>query len=243
MKRYAVVCEGPSDFVLIKKITDELAIRNASEIEVLALSPSFDQTSSSWPAHGWGEVKNWCKKHAESKDERRLRDLPPAAAAALRRQTWGNLLRAGNLDGLILHIDTDIATEIRDCGVSFVRSQLSRSAFCKKALLTWLGIQGDPTQHPLHLITPTYSSEKWIISTYPDEEAIFAELSKPVVFEDIVNPAALMAQLNDIVTDSKEKVIKNPSLYEKYSNRITNNFERVLQKNKEIADLNARLFS
>lgn len=243
MKRYAVVCEGPSDFVLIKKITDRLASRNTSEIEILALSPSFDQTSSSWPAHGWGEVKNWCKKHAENKDERRLRDLPPAAAAVLRRQTWGNLLRSGNLDGIILHIDTDIATEIRDCGVGFVKSQLSRSAFCKKALLTWLGIQGDPTQHPLHLITPTYSSEKWILSTYPDDDAIFAELNKPVVFEDIVNPAALMAQLDEIATDGQAKIIKNPSLYDKYGSRITDNFERVLQKNKEIADLDVRLFS
>ena len=246
MKRYAVVCEGPADFILIKKITDKLARLNTTEIEVFPLAPSFDETSASWPAHGWGEVKNWCKKFSDKKDERKLRDLPPSVAEGLRRQTWGNLLASGNIDGLIVHIDTDIATEIRDCGVSFAKSQLSRAAYCKKAILTWLGIDGDPTGHPLHLITPTYSSEKWILSTYPDENAIFAALNKPVVFEEIVNPAGLLAQLDGYhttVVNGQMKIIKKPELYEKYSDRIVDNFERALQKNKEISDLNVRLFS
>ncbi|AZU47168.1 hypothetical protein C3B79_1385 [Aeromonas hydrophila] len=63
------------------------------------------------------------------------------------------------------------------------------------------------------------------------------------MFENITDPAALMAQIDEVAVDSKARVIKKPAFYEDYSERIAEHFDRVLQKNKEIAELDGRLFS
>ena len=59
MKNIGIVCEGPTDFVLLKRIIDRI---NQEENQYLQLQPEDDLMGQY--GNGWKGVWKWCLDHA-----------------------------------------------------------------------------------------------------------------------------------------------------------------------------------
>jgi hypothetical protein len=157
-RRLQVVCEGPTDLVVI-----EAAVRNLLEEEfILEMiqpeEPAFGRGSGQGPhGGGWKGVRSWSQ---QQRDELGSFSASPA------------LLRA---DLVILHLDADVASDEEiECekpcppAVDTVES-------LRRVALEWLGETRCPSR--LVLCLPSKNTEAWVLAAlYPDDPLVQDEL-------------------------------------------------------------------
>ena len=91
---FFVVCEGSSDFALIKGIVENIGVNRRKKFETRLIQPQIDATGGQIK-RGWTAVQAWCLSNAalanEGKD--RLRQILAFVGAGV----------------FLIHLDSDIA--------------------------------------------------------------------------------------------------------------------------------------
>lgn len=101
MKNIGIVCEGPTDFIILRDIIDTITGENHYYVQ---LQPEPDLTGKY--GTGWKGVWKWCQEHADDK-KRYMKEIEPI------------------LDLLVIHMDGDVSRKEREvhCGCESVQCQ------------------------------------------------------------------------------------------------------------------------
>ncbi len=230
--KYLLVTEGPTDFIILEKISSIISKNIDKHIEFVQLSPQKDQTSDRYSDHGWKEVRKWCRLYGKNKD-----DLANVfARLSSKSKNWKTLVKVSNAKGIIIQIDTDIAEYIDEINFRYQgTNKLSRKRFCEKVILNWLG--EDSLVEGLYFMKSTDSTETFILATFPRNHENFNDLPAFFDFEDIkdVIPRLIKFGLTNYTReDGINRLSKDLGLYEKYSDMIEKNFTKVRQECQEI---------
>lgn len=200
-KKFLLVCEGPSDIAIFKRIADKFS----AIIEEISPIPSASG-STSYPSHGWSGVQSWCQRMAANKSTGNPLDF---------------YLKFTGADGLIIQLDTDISHLLNingDYGGSGDR------AWCEKAIDSWLS---DRKGHPCtHYILCSYATEAWILATYSNS-AIGLAKGSVKNYETIQQPDSYLLALG--YTKKAGALKKSYQIYsgEKYATRIIRHSRKV----------------
>jgi hypothetical protein len=222
-KLYLLVCEGPTDILVIDKIAKKISEDIDNTIQIRELSPQKDATTNRYPSHGWEEVKRWCKLYGKIID---VEDNPFAILA--KKKNWRTLLKTSNAHGLIIQMDTDIVQYINDLIPNYRgTTKNERKRFAKKAILQWLGEDTLPTK--IYLLLSTTSTETWILATHDRVESVFDDLPDNFDYEDIEDVIERLFALDYCsYIDSKTRKKKfSKSNYMPYAQKIVDNLEKV----------------
>ena len=241
-KKYLLVCEGPTDILVIDKIAKNISENINDTIEIQELAPRRDATTYRYPSHGWEEVRKWCKVYGKNAD---IDDNP--FAELIQKRNWRALLKISNANGLIIQMDTDIVEYITDLipryNSSTGSTKNSRKQFAKRAILSWLGEEEIPNE--IYLLLSTTSTETWILATHDRVENIFNDLPSDFDFEDIndvINRLFDLGYASYINREGMKKLKKDLEIYKTYAQRITDNLEKVCSECEE-ANKICNLFS
>lgn len=135
----AVVCEGPTDFVVLK----ELLYRICSKLDdVIPLQPEGDETS--FEAGGWLLVKKWCQ------------DNGPKLSSFLGHR-YGD-----PIDILLIHVDGDIAASLGIDVQGRAAKEIAQDV-CK-TVKSWLGHPPRLLPPQVIITIPMESTETWIVA-------------------------------------------------------------------------------
>lgn len=200
--KVGLVAEGPSDLAALRVLLSEDFKDKKIENVVLSfedLQPYIDNTSKSgYTEGGWLMVYKWCLEHSPE----------------VRQNTFfgGGLFADGmdafDVDGILVHMDSDICGEIRDkTNVSNPPSESSspatRGQFIRDVIANWLW-PDDVVDDIRYLICPAVESiEAWLVAGLGDDE-------NPEAMKDIQQR---LAQLDYIVVRGKQPppTIKAPN--------------------------------
>lgn len=222
MKNIGIVCEGPTDYIIISGVVDKIA---AEDNQYFLLQPEDDLTGAY--GNGWKGVWKWCKDHAEILDNY-LKDIIP------------------EIDILIIQMDGDVARKEKEvhclCGsvecewqgnmipleCERIRSnQCPIELPCKDHETSPIGYQ----KHLMKLIDswlvhkervcvviPCDSTDTWVAAAYDDLEGA----------EEIEDP------WNTIISKKKEyhgiRITghkKRVRTYQQFASRVCDNWEKV----------------
>ena len=167
-----LVCEGPTDIALLKKISLYQAKDNNVNLEIRVLSPQKDATSGQYQG-GWTRIRSWCKAHSGSSGQNNnyINKMGLNVSKLSQFQAtlqWKSVLKAAGISKLLIQMDTDIAEEIDDTPKSFNPKKDIRKDYCKLSINFWLGVKAVEPEL-LYLMT-TYALETWILATYDEKD-------------------------------------------------------------------------
>lgn len=229
-KKYLLVCEGPTDILVIREIAKKISENIDLNIIIQELSPQRDATTRKYPEHGWKEVRQWCRLHGNSYDV----EPNSIEALAARRRSWRAQLDISGANALIIQMDTDIVDYITDLAISFNgTTKQSRKNFARRSILHWLG--EDVLPEDIYLLLSTQCTETWVLATRERTENIFSQLSQGFDFENIENIIELLCSLNleyiCYEEGGKKRLSKNN--YMPYAEKIVDNLQKVRKECEE----------
>lgn len=156
MYRVHVVCEGPTDFVVIRSILSHFL----PEFVVTQIQPETSLYGGDQGplGGGWKGVRSWCQNVADQGG----------------METSGRLL---NADLLIIHIDADVADDEEvSCSHPCPPPGATTDAL-RKTLSSWLGV----SQWPENVVTciPSKSTEAWVLAAlHPNDRFVKRQAKK-----------------------------------------------------------------
>jgi hypothetical protein len=233
-KKILVVCEGPTDFVIIKGIIKYITATSPTPFEIQMLSPQIDATTRQPERQGWTGVKNWCRLNA-IKDASSMRGLDEKIKQAALRRNWESLLLISGSDLLLVHLDTDIAEEIDK---RFDSTKETRRILCERYLNIWLGIKS--AKPKCKYLLPTYATETWILATYDSKEVPTLFSTTPTdyeIFDDYEGKLISIGYASRL-RNSKRRLIKKPRKYEvndKYLPRLLGQLSTAASRCNELS--------
>jgi len=210
-----LACEGQTDVFVFQELAKHFSTTEVQLIMV-SLAPQQDATSGTYPAHGYGEVLNWCA--ANRNKLQMLIDFRGAAA-------------------LFVQMDTDIVLDInREC----VEQGYSSRHCCQDKLNEKLGTTIEPSR--CHYILPSQNTETWLLASayisMLDENAL------PINnYELIVDPEKQLVELLGYLKKrgADKKLNKSPTKYRKYSKQLIENIVLARQRCSELERLSSLL--
>lgn len=231
---FLLVSEGPTDYRILNEIANRISADTGRKIVIELLEPSRDETTGRYQDFGWKEVRTWCRKHGNIKNNISCNPF----FALVKGQPWRNLLALRpDVCGLIIQVDSDIAHLIDDVSPLYysVNGQ-SRKVFTQNAILQWLGEASQPAK--LYPVASTHCTETWILATHDRAESVFNDLPTDFQFEEVNNPIDRLMTLNysnyvDVNTGIK-KLSKDVDLYQRYGRKIADNLVKVRRECAEV---------
>jgi hypothetical protein len=219
----------------LKLIFNEIGKKNNISIEIELIAPPVDETSKERARGGWGNVKSWCVKFGTTlppattpNDLDLLKEagfIPELIDRCQNRPCWPTLLTMAEADGVLIHMDSDIAEAITGLDEDFLTSGLSRKDFCMNAIQTWLGTA---EQDDLHFIIATFCLETWFVATYDGQTSPNIFPNPVENYEDIQDPSSLLLAMgykSYIDTTTGKITIDKKALTEEYANQIVDNLD------------------
>ena len=230
-KKYLLVCEGPTDILVINKIAKKISQSADVQIEIQELSPQRDATTRRYPNHGWEEVRQWCRLYGTSIDI----TSNSIEALAAKDRNWRTQLALSGAEAIIIQMDTDIVSYITDLATSYAgTTKQARKGFAQNAILNWLGESSLPDS--IYLLLSTQSTETWLLATHERTEEVFSNLSDNFDFENIDNVIELLCSLNFqyICYDEGNRKKLSKSNYTPYAMKIIENLQKVRRECDEV---------
>lgn len=236
-KIFHVVCEGQTDFEIIKEVLKQVGSNNGEKYSANVLFPPIKKNIG-----GWSTLRNWCKERASeltgntqrAKQAALLLGAKPAqnankagadkiaAALALKKYELDN-----HKSILIIHLDTDIADDlVIDANLPHVQFPLSvadRIAICDKALDNWLGGHVVKKNLSMFYCLTSLAMENWVLTLHA-----VADISKaskaclPDEHDAIQYPDKRLVSLG-YSKESDGSLRKKASVYKNYGRRIAQN--------------------
>lgn len=203
-----LVCEGPTDYPLVKAIGDKLSTKKAS-YNFHMLEPQIDATSGNAVSFGWGQVCNWCSSN---------------------RNKVQMFLAFKGAKALFIHMDTDIATQIDP---AYTSKGLTARDCCENKLNNCMGSSSVPKD--CYYILPTECTETWLLATH-DHVSDPKDFPKKVTnYEGISGVLAILHALG--YKGRKGKIKKEPKRYVTYGLRISENLATCRARCAELDNL------
>ncbi|MBN5217791.1 hypothetical protein [Serratia ureilytica] len=222
-KIFLLVCEGPTDFEVIKSISNKISKGSNCDIEVRELSPTKDKTTEKYPPHGWTGVKGWCERYKLDKGiviDPALEDWQKKLLEAKLRFRWDSLLKVSGADGIIVQIDTDIAEQMSHA--VFNPTNDDRKEFCRQAVNLWLNEVSVPDE--MYYLLSTYSSEVWLLAAHEPLITTNYE-SLPDAEDRLIGLGYSKKKIN-----GKYRLKKDPNLYKSYSEAMVEKLDVVRER-------------
>ncbi len=197
-----IVCEGPTDSFVLERLVESIQKNQNKCLKAVTLAPSEDATTRKTPPWGWTNVRAWCRQYSAAGgsdggelardmgfDHERLKSYSAT-------HSWRALIAIGQVDGLVIQIDADIAPEIgngRRAEVdAFDPMRDDRSCYCKNAVLAWLGEEACTDE--LYVLVTAYALETWFLALY--DKASNPEMfdTQPANYQELTNVVELLLQ-------------------------------------------------
>jgi hypothetical protein len=243
---FLLVSEGVSDYEVLQLVFNEVGGKLGLNIRLELISPAIDATSKERERGGWGKVKAWCMRNgvnqAASAQTQSDYDLlkgagfvPELIDRCQNRACWPTLVTMSGADGLLIHLDADIADRIEGLPTRFVQSGLTRKDYCKEALRAWLGT---PEQRDLRFVIATICLETWYLATH-DRETDPDRFENAIQnYEEIENPVSLLRELGyRIFTDHETGMISidKKALTTEHAEQLTKNLDKAKTRCPELS--------
>ena len=181
MKTIGIVCEGPTDFIIIKQIIDMLT---SEENKYFKLQP--EETLDGKNGNGWKGVLKWCRDNWDEREKLMHQVQPEIDFLVIHMD--GDVSRKEKpshcgcsssigceLRGTINPLDCDKTQEMRDaCPIQLPCSDHKNSIGGYMEHLTHLISRGDSYQENVCIVIPCDSIEAWIVAAF--DKAIDAEM-------------------------------------------------------------------
>lgn len=235
MTKLLLISEGPTDFYVIKKIASAISSKEKRNIDIQLFSPKQDATGK-YEAHGWTGVQRTCSiVRVKSPDE--LAKLDEAIRVRVMRQNWRALMHAAGASGLIIQLDSDVASQI-DPNNPFNPIEIHRKDYSEKVVRKWIG-EKDPSPN-LHFAICDMSVETWILATYDRSHEVFSNLPDDFKFSDLVDVEDRLINLGypKKMHRGRQRLDKNPAeKYNGYGQKISDKLNVVKSECQCAADL------
>lgn len=218
---FFVVCEGSSDFPLIKGIVENIGVSRRKKFETRLIQPQIDATGGQYE-RGWTAVQAWCLRNAALANEgkRRLEQF---------------LTFVGN-GVFLIHLDSDIAHLLKIRGHIFSGGTKQRRSWCERTLNHWLGVYAG--QPEFYYLLPTWQIETWILATYDHvthPEIYPSPVSDYEMIEDVEAKLLEIGYVED--RERPGRLYKESALYgsdSRYLKRLTRNLSVVSTRCEEL---------
>ncbi len=226
MKNIGIVCEGPTDYVILKEVIDKIT---GEDNHYFQLQPEADLTGAY--GNGWKGVWKWCQDNAPIK-EKIMKGIQPALDALV-IQMDGDVSRKEKIShcgcastvceykGVRNPLDCDRSKEIRELCPIFLpckehnTSVESYMLHLESLIKSWLHNVKDTC-----IVIPCDSIEAWIVAAYDElenaemiEDPWMSILAKKKSYHNI-----------RIAGDKKRKRV-----YEQFVERVCDNWEKVTE--------------
>lgn len=225
-KKYLLVSEGPTDFIIIKHISRKISSTIGSAVNIVEISPTPDATTGTYPGHGWGGIKAWCRKYSRNKSPASVSHLPPLQQQLLLRLNWPALIAINGADGIIIQIDSDIAHLLKSS--TPYQPGSCRSTHCYNEVLFWLNEDQKPQE--IYLAISALAIETWLLATHPPTDKAFNNLPKNFNYETVSDfEDRLVALKYPSYNDGgRRRLKKSPAkTYEPHGQKIADNLSDV----------------
>lgn len=226
MKNIGIICEGPTDYVILKEVIDKITGENNNYFQ---LQPEPDLLGTY--GNGWKGVWKWCRDNAPIK-EKIMKDIQPVLDMLViqmdgdvsRKERVAHCICASTVcenKGILNPLECDINKESRELCPVVLPCQEHESSIVgymehlENLIKSWMSDLNDTC-----IVIPCDSTEAWIVAAYdglPDVESI----------EDPwINIIAKKKSYHDIriAGDKKRKRI-----YEQFVEVVCANWEKVTE--------------
>ncbi|QLA21413.1 hypothetical protein [Desulfolutivibrio sulfoxidireducens] len=220
---FLVVCEGLSDFEMLRLTMDAAGARLGKEFPLELLQPSQDATTGGPGLGGWSRVRAWCQRYGKKP-----------------KPLWSTMLALSEAAGILIHIDADIAEELNDLEQTFHDAGLSRKEYCRKTIAAWLGVEEAEEPTSLCYIVATYCTETWLLALHDPES--FPSSSRN--YENIQEVIPLLIDLGYALyrdpQTGKQTIDKIASTRD-HGARFKREFQKVIERCAEVRRLQSYL--
>jgi hypothetical protein len=167
------VCEGVTDLPILQSVVDAVI---GKDYVTRTIRP---ETHALAPRSGWTEVQSWCERNGP---------------------TLADQLTYSNIDILIVHVDADIASQVRAS---------ETSGICA-AVKHWL--DRGASDRRLVIVIPAQASEAWLLA---------AHTATTPQLESEADPARQLVARRLISANEKGQPVKDLKIYESLAPKIT----------------------
>ncbi|WP_186011775.1 hypothetical protein [Burkholderia gladioli] len=228
-KIFHVVCEGNTDYEVLRAVAKEVGLKQHEDFRTEALFPPNPKANAGWP-----NLKIWCKKqastlsgtlHAESMAAATLLGAKPMRNAEKRQvdKISAALLLKGGIarSAIVLQIDSDIAHDLfLDAGIPkdahmMPMSPADRIRVCEAAIDSWLGPHLKKKNIDIYYCITSLALENWVLTLHKE-----AALGVPVGtnYDHLHFPDKRLVALG--YASSKGELKKDPPKYKLYGEAL-----------------------
>lgn len=195
-KTFLLVAEGETDVIIFQAIAQHFSSGQDS-LNIESLAPQKDATSTGYPPHGFGQVKNWC---LANKNKIQM------------------LIDFSGANGLLIQMDTDIALQINK-GCTKTPRQC-----CEDKLNEAFATHHEPER--CHYILATQNTETWLLASHDNYTALDLLLQEVTNFESLSDTEDRLIALgypSKKIKTGRKKLNKKPTKYSAYSQMLIKN--------------------
>lgn len=242
-KTFHIVCEGNTDFEVLRVVASKVGELNNGTYKTVALFPPKPKANAGWP-----NLKIWCKRQA-SLLTGTMQAQAQTAAALLGAKSLSNakkrqadLITAALLlkqedarSAIIVQIDSDIASDLlNDIGIPKDAHALplcprERIRICEAALDAWLGPHATKKGDKIHYCITTLALENWILTLHSEKEL---GIPKGANYDHIHSPDDRLVALG--YPSSNGELKKDPPKYKRYAEQLTGMLPAAIQKSPSL---------
>lgn len=259
---FFVVCEGQTDYEVLKSVVAEIGKRKGLKYKTVPLFPPRMRPS----VGGWDSLRTFIRNQAAALAGNQARMRADAASAlgarpqanALRNPNSGDkfaaalkLRSAAGTAKILIQVDTDVAADFQDGTfavpnfVTFPLNAHHREMISEAAVRQWLGGHVAKLGGDIVLCMCTHALETWILATHPKpeiEQAIGKAI--PANYDSIWKPDAALLSLgytsNSLAGGLKE-LRKRAATYAPYGERLALYFDLALGNSSSLMRFNAAI--
>lgn len=209
-KLFLLVCEGETDIYIFEALATHFSNDNLNyQIKSLAPEPDATNGTTTYPAHGYGNVLNWCSSNRE--DIQLFIDFEGA-------------------EGIFIQMDTDIALKANPrCS----KACYSERFCCEQKINMQLGTTEEPPR--CHYILPTQNTETWILASHYSPELEKIENFELITDTEQQLIALGYKSKKGVNKHAPRKLNKYPAEnHKKYAKQLINNLSLARQRCAEL---------
>lgn len=212
MYRIGMICEGPTDRVILEAILD----RYADDYEAIPIQPPVSAVGGGDAGPfggGWKGIRTWCQQET----------------------TGGNLnILTENFDLIIIQIDADVLHDTEVNEILPCPPPESRANAMRRLIYRWLGL--DMLPEKIICCVPTMTSETWsLVALFPNElEVIPCNPEQEECIECRLEVKSLLHRLgkkfsHKLVVSQNGRWKNQREGYEKQQKKIRNGWDDVIK--------------
>ncbi|HDR8958357.1 hypothetical protein [Burkholderia vietnamiensis] len=228
-KIFHVVCEGNTDYEVLRAVAKEVGLKQGEDFRTSPLFPPNPKANAGWP-----NLKIWCKKQASTLSgtlqaeavaaatllgatpmkNAEKRQVDKISAALLLKSSMGR-------NAIVLQLDADIAHDLfPDAGVPkdthlMPLTPADRVRICEAAIDSWLGPHLKKKNIDIYYCITSLALENWILTLHNE-----ASLKVPVGenYDHLHYPDQRLVALG--YANSKGELKKDPPKYKLYGEAL-----------------------